>query len=87
MKYFGHTKLLCELSKLSNEMLLTSSDTKQRLMHLFLFRISTQREPVQFVRRIYATAINFPCIIALGFTRIESYKDRNLWTKIHFVSI
>ena len=28
MKYSGHWKLLCELSQLSNLMLLTSSDTK-----------------------------------------------------------
>ena len=28
MKYSGHRELLCELSKLSNSMLLTSSDTK-----------------------------------------------------------
>ena len=40
MKYSGHRKLLCELSKLSNLMLL-------------------------YVRRVYATAINFPCPIAL----------------------
>ena len=42
MKYSGHRKLLCELSKLSNLMLLTSSDTKQTLMHLFLFTNSAQ---------------------------------------------
>ena len=34
MKYSGHRNLLCELSNL---MLLTSSDTKRTLMHLFLF--------------------------------------------------
>ena len=57
MKYSGHMKLLCELSKLSNLMLLTSSDTKRTLMHLFLFTnsalvsICTQK----------TTAINFPC--------------------------
>ena len=46
MKYSGHRKLLCELSKLSNLMLLTSSDTKRTLMHLFLFTNSAQRELV-----------------------------------------
>ena len=46
MKYSGHRKLLCELSKLSNLMLLTSSDTKRTLMHPFLFTNSAQRELV-----------------------------------------
>ena len=46
MKYSGHRKLLCELSKLSNLMLLTSSKTKRTLMHLFLFTNSAQRELV-----------------------------------------
>ena len=44
MKYSGHRKLLCELSKLSNLMLLTSSDTERALMNLFLFTNSAQRE-------------------------------------------
>ena len=44
MKYSGHRKLLRELSKLSNLMLLTSSDTKWTLMHLFLFTNSAQKE-------------------------------------------
>ena len=43
MKYSGHRKLLCELSKVSNLMLLTSSDTKRTQMHLFLFTYSAQR--------------------------------------------
>ena len=39
-------------------MLLSSSDTKRTLMHLFLFTNSTQRESwFQYVRRVYATAI------------------------------
>ena len=46
MKYSGHRKLLCELSKLSKLMLLTSSDTRRTLMHLFLFTNSAQRELV-----------------------------------------
>ena len=61
MKYSGHRKLLCEISKLSNLMLLTSSDTKRTLMHLFLFTNSSQRELVS----IYTTAINFLCISTL----------------------
>ena len=46
MKYSGHRKLLCELSKWSNLMLLTSLDTKWTLMHLLLFTNSAQRELV-----------------------------------------
>ena len=45
VKYSGR-KLLCELSKLSNLILLTSSDTKRTLMYLFLFSNSAQRELV-----------------------------------------
>ena len=52
-----------------NLMLLTSSDTKRTLMHLFLFTNSANRENwFQYVRRVYATAINFPCIISLVYT-------------------
>ena len=40
MKYFGHRKLLCELSKLSKLNFLSSSDTRRTLMH------SAQRELV-----------------------------------------
>ena len=42
MKYSGHRKLLCELSKLSK----LNADTKLTLMHLFLFTNSAQRELV-----------------------------------------
>ena len=51
-----------------NLMLLTYSDTKRTLMHLFLFTNSAQRElQFQYLPRVYATqAINFPCIITLG---------------------
>ena len=42
-----------------NSMLFTSSDTKRTLRHLFLFTNSVQRELVQYLRRVYATAINF----------------------------
>ena len=47
MKYSGHRKLLCELSKLSKfSKFNASSDTKRTLMHLFLFTNSAQRELV-----------------------------------------
>ena len=55
-----------------NSMLLSYSDTSRTLMHLFLFTNFAQREPwFQNVRRVYATSINFPCIITL---------DRTIWT-------
>ena len=60
MKYSGHRKLICELSKLSNLMLLSSSDTKRTLMHLFLFTNSPRKNWFQYVRRVYTTAIRFP---------------------------
>ena len=44
-----------------NLMLSTSSDTKRTLIHLF------RPERTGYVRRLYATAINFPCIITLVF--------------------
>ena len=49
-----------------NSMLLTSSDAKRTLMHLFLFTNSTRENWLQYVRRVYATAINFSCIVTLG---------------------
>ena len=50
-----------------NLMLLTYSNTKRKLMHLFLFTNSAQRELVsQYVRRPYTTAISFPCLTFLG---------------------
>ena len=48
-----------------NLMLLTSSDTKWTLMHLLLFTNSAQRELVQYVHRVYTTAIEFPCLTFL----------------------
>ena len=49
-----------------NLMLLTISDTKRTLVHLFLFTNSAQRELVSIcTQTVYATAINFPCIITL----------------------
>ena len=65
MKYSGLGKLLCELSKLSKFNafnLLMHIDTKRTLMDLILFTNSPQRELVSCVRRVYTTAITFPCI-------------------------
>ena len=59
-----------------NLKLLTSSDTKRTLMHLFLFTNSTLRgceNLYQYVRIVYATAITFPCIITLRFSIFLSF--------------
>ena len=48
-----------------NLMILTSSDTKRTLMHLFLFTNSAWENWFQYVRRVYTAAIKFPCIITL----------------------
>ena len=53
MKYSGHRKLLCELSKLSK---FNAFNLLGYLPNWF-----------QCVRRVYATAMNFPCIKPLGF--------------------
>ena len=62
-----------------NSMLLTSSDMKRTLMYLFLFTNSARENRFQYVRRVYATAINFPCIITLGVVYLW------LLTTINFV--
>ena len=60
MKYSGQRKLLCEFSKLSklNPGYKTNTDAS------ILFTNSAQ-----YVRRVYTTAINFPCISTLHLTK------------------
>ena len=70
MKYFGHWKLLCELSKLSNLMLLTSSDTKRKLMHLFLFTNSAQRELVSICTQGIHERNKLSLHYTLGFMKL-----------------
>ena len=49
-----------------------SSHTIRTLMNLFLFTNSANREDwFQFVRRVYATAINFLCIITMVETTLR----------------
>ena len=58
-------------------MLLTSSNTKRKLMHLFLFttkQIPPRENWFQYVRRVYATAINFPCITFLSTIKFDLSK-------------
>ena len=63
-----------------NLMLLSSSDTKRTLMHLFLF--PPRENCFQYVRRVYSTAINFPCIITLMLINFYSITQELLtWLK------
>ena len=70
MKYSDYRKLWCELSNLWKLNVFnlfgfwTNTD-------FFWFTNSAQRELFQYVRRVYATAINFPCIITLPYTILE----------------
>ena len=55
-----------------NLMLLTSSDTKRTLMHSCL-KIPPRENWFQYVRRVYATAINFPCITTSYTSKYSLY--------------
>ena len=70
-----------------NSMLLSSSDTKLTLMYLFLFINSTQRDLFQHVRRVYATAINFPCIITLNKYEFKALNIRDISVNLVLTSI
>ena len=66
MKYYGHRKLLCELSKLSKfnalNLLgyLTNTDAS-----ILVYKFRPKRTGFNFLRNVYTTAINFPCITFL----------------------
>ena len=64
MKYSGHMKLLCELSKLLkfNAFNLHGYETNTDSC----LQIPPRENWFQYVRRVYATAINFPCITTLN---------------------
>ena len=65
MKYSGHRKLLCESSTLSKLNAFILLDTRGTLMHLSCLQIPPRVNRFLYVRRVYTTAINFPCISAL----------------------
>jgi len=48
--------------KFLNEMLISSSDTRRTLNIYSCLQIPPRENWFQYVRRVYATAINFPCI-------------------------
>jgi len=70
-----------------NVMLLTYSDTKRILMHLFLFTNSAREIWFQYVRRVYATAINFPCIITLVWTLFSFHGSIFIISVSHFFTL
>ena len=50
-------------------MLLSSTDPKKKLMHIFLFTNSARENWFQYERRVYATAIKFPCNYNLALNK------------------
>ena len=54
-----------------NIMLLTSLDTKRTLCIYSCLQIPPRENWFQYVSRVYATAINFPCIATLQMTNPE----------------
>ena len=80
MKYSVHRKLLCELSKLSkfNAFNLLGYYTNTDSCIYSCLQIPPRGNWFQYVSRVYATAINFPCItflISVSFS-IAFYKQK-----------
>jgi len=73
MKYSGHRKLSCELSKLSkcNAFNLFGYLTNTDAIYSCL-QIPPRENWFQYIHRVYATAINFPCITTLMSPNPES---------------
>ena len=67
MKHFGQRNYCLNYRNYQNLMPLTSSDTKRTLMYSCL-QIPPREKWFQYVRSVYATAINFPCIITFILT-------------------
>ena len=60
-------------------MLLTSSDTKQTLgwgtnTVILVYKFRPERTGFNMYRKVYATAINFPCIITLAEGSFKVYE-------------
>ena len=57
-------------------------------MHLFLFTNSALNNWFQYVRRVFATANNFPCVITLIVTSSRNKTDLSLLkVKMYFQEI
>ena len=63
MKYSGQRKLFCELSELSK-----CNSPRKLNEHCCINSCLQIQNWFQYVRRVYTTAINFPCIIPLAST-------------------
>ena len=66
MNYSGHRKLLCELSKLSKLNAFILLGSRGNTDAYSCLQIPLRENWFQYVRRVYTTAINFPCISTLG---------------------
>ena len=73
MTYFGHRKLLCKLLKLSklNSFFLLIFSSSWCIYSCL--QIPPRENWFQYVRRVCATVINFPCIITLILWFFEKF--------------
>ena len=67
MKYSGHRKIICEISKFSkfNTFICLGYYTNTNACIYTCLQIPPRENWFQYVPRVYAAAINFPCIITL----------------------
>ena len=63
-------------------MLLTSSDTNEHWGIYSCLQIPPRENWFQYVRREYATAINFPCIITSDLSNLQRYTIEILFWSI-----
>ena len=68
MKYLGHWKLYyVNYQNYQNLMLLIPRILNEHRCIYSCLRFPPKKNWLQYVRRVYVTAINFPCIIALVY--------------------
>ena len=82
MKYSGHGKQLCELSKLSkfNAFNLLGYQTNTDASFL-VYKFRPLENWFQYVHRVYETAMNFPCITTLLISELEKWDIKRLFEK------
>ena len=75
IQVIGNYNYVWIIKNFQNSMLLSSSDTKRTMMHLFLFTNSAQSELVSIcTQRIRNwNKLSFPCLITLGATRLQCW--------------
>ena len=60
-----------------NLMLLTSSGTERTLMHYSWLQVPPRENWFQYVPRVYATVINFPCILISYKAKKKTFLELN----------